>query len=187
MGSEMTLPSWSTLRSIGNSSLVRLSALFPFVGYFILFNEEVTKFLQAHGLDHPSLGVSLLDSLWNKKLYFLYFGLMLSGFGSMVYQWWCPPEVKKHQDWKDYIAIEGETPSHNYLHELAAKVGINYIPAHDKSGSTGSDIMQRWYEKQNAMFPVARWTVAALFAVSALLLAIPSALTATKVLLRIAS
>lgn len=177
-------PSWSTLRSIGNSSLVRLSALFPFVGYFILFNDNVTTFLQAHGLENPPIGVSLLDNLWSKKLYFLYFGLMLSGAGSILYQWWCPPEVKKHQDWKDYIALEGETPSFTYLRELGNKVGINYIPSHDRSGSDGSDIMQRWYEMQNKSFFVARSVVTLLFAASFILLSIPSVLTATKVLMR---
>ena len=182
----MRLPSWSTLRSIGSSSLVRLSALFPFVGYFILFNDEVTRFLQAHGLEKPLIGVGLLDNLWSKKLYFLYFGLMLSGFGSIMYQWWCPPEVKKHLDWKDYIATEGETPSYTYLRELGTRVGIKYIPANDSSGSDGSDIMQRWYEKQDVTFPVARTLVATLFLASALLLAVPSALTAVKVIMRIA-
>jgi hypothetical protein len=183
----MTLPLWSTLRAIGNSSLVRLSALFPFVGYFILFNDEVTNFLQAHGLEQPSLRLGILDNLWSKKLYFLYFGLMFSGLGAMIYQWRCPPEVKKHADWKDYIAVEGETPSYTYLTQLAHQVGIKYIPSQDPKGSVGSDIMQRWYEKQDAMFSRARAVVAGLFAASAILLAIPSSLTAIKVLARILS
>lgn len=178
-------PMWSTLRVIGSSSLVRLSSLFPFVGYFVLFNDDVTNFLQTHGLERPSLGVSSLDSLWSKKLYFLYFGLMFSGLGSIFYQWWCPPEVKKHRDWKDYIAIEGDTLSFTYLRELGTQVGINYIPSNDKSGSDGSDIMQRWYERQDRKFIVGRSTVALFFLISTVLLAIPSSLTAIKVFMRL--
>src|SRR5215212_7483276 len=39
------LTRWSNLRSFGNASLVRYSALVPIFGYLIIFNQEIVKLL----------------------------------------------------------------------------------------------------------------------------------------------
>jgi hypothetical protein len=92
--------------------------------------------------------------------------------------------VRKHQDWKDYIAAEGETLSFNHLRELGRAVGIDYLAGRPNSDSDGSDIMQRWYDHQNKSLVAARAIVSTLFGTSIGLLAVPSILTAVKVAMR---
>ena len=82
------LLTWAQLRSAGNSRIVQTSVLFPLVGYLILFNDQVISFLSMHKLDHPPDG--FLASIWTRKLYFLYFGLMSLGIGSFIYSLRCP-------------------------------------------------------------------------------------------------
>ena len=38
-------PKWSLLRTVGNLTAVRLTVLIPLVGYLIIFNENVVKYL----------------------------------------------------------------------------------------------------------------------------------------------
>src|ERR1700738_1703709 len=49
---HMPTPSCDNLRIIGNSRLVKLTTIFPFVGYLIVFNEHVVSALH---LEHSLL------------------------------------------------------------------------------------------------------------------------------------
>jgi hypothetical protein len=179
--------SWSTLRAAGNSSYVRISAIFPIVGYFILFNEQVKQFIDAHGLSYPQFDIGALNYLWSAKLYFLYYGFMFAGTGALIYQWRCPAEIRKHSDWKDYIAKDGDVLSHKYLRQLGEQIGINYQPHLRDSESVGSEVMQTWYELQDRTRPISRFCVLLFFTTSGALLAVPSSLTAIKVALKFVS
>jgi hypothetical protein len=62
-------PTWSTLRTIGQSRVLSLTILVPFVGYLILFNEHVLSLLTLW----PEL-FGGADAIVG-RLYFIYFGL----------------------------------------------------------------------------------------------------------------
>lgn len=117
---------WSTLRSLGNSRAVQFSAIFPAIGYFILFNDEVARFLGMAALDRSPNHGGLLEHLWGLKLFFLYFGLMSLGLGSALYQFKCPYIIKKHGDWMDYVRLDGDSLSGRAAADLAQTVGIPY-------------------------------------------------------------
>lgn len=80
-----SLLEWTQLRSVGNSKIVQASILFPLIGYLILFNDQVIHLLSTASLDRASPNDGLIANLWARKLYFLYFGLMSLGFGSLGY------------------------------------------------------------------------------------------------------
>jgi hypothetical protein len=183
LDSIMSIGSWTTLRSIGNSRLVQASVAFPFVGYVILFNGDVARFLGMDAIDHRDF-TNVFDWLWRQKLFFMYFGLMALGIGSTIYQIRCPYFVKKYGDWADFINGDGESYSYSYLRELGTAVGITYPEDYTEkeSGSVGSEIMQAWYERQSLDLPVARFFVSLFFVTGFALLAVPSTLTAIKVI-----
>jgi hypothetical protein len=147
----------------------------------------VKQFVETHGLAYPQFNVGVLDYLWDMKLYFLYFGFMFAGIGAIFYQWRCPQEVKKHADWKDYIAKDGDVLSYKYLKQLGDRVGVPYSPNLRDSESMGSEVMQTWYEIQDHTKPISRFFVLLCFLVSGALLAIPSTLTAIKVAIKLVS
>jgi hypothetical protein len=171
---------WSELRSIGNSRLIQVSAVFPIVGYLILFSDEVSNFLSMRHL--PSLPQSgFLDSLWQGKLYFVYFGLMLLGLGSLIYQVACPFIIKKHGDYTDYVRVDGDALSFRTFEKMGKAASIPYAASRDKSGSISSELMQANYEIESRSKQIARLCVTCLFYTGFAILAVPSLLTAMKV------
>jgi hypothetical protein len=179
---------WVTLRSFGNSRAVQLSAIFPFVGYLILFNDDISRYLSMQALDKPE-AYGLIDRLWTAKLYFIYFGLMFLGIGSFIYQWSCPFIIKKHPDSIDYIKHDSESVSETAVISLGRVVGIPYnsFAAKDERDEAVMDIMRAWYADQSKDKQALRIVVTIFFGAGSLLLAVPSLLTAYKVLLKIAS
>lgn len=165
--------SWAELRSIGNSRLVQASILFPLVGYLILFNDEVGSFFRTGKLDAAAPSLELIGWLWARKLYFLYFGLMSLGIGSAVYSIWCPHIVKKHADFADYIRLDGAALSSEAVMELSRL--ISFYPS-DKQ-----DILRAWYAYLSDSSPWARNASTVLFGAGFLLLAVPSAISAIKI------
>src|SRR5688500_3032876 len=173
---------WADLRSIGNSKAVQASPAFPFVGYLILFNDEVARFLSMKALE-ASGASGLSDVLWALKLYFVYFGLMALGIGSGIYQIYCPFIVKKHGDWMDYVRIDGDSLSNAAATSIGATLGHVYERDIDteEPDQVTIDYMREWYELQSHEMPGWRRVVSLLFAAGLLLLAVPSVLSATKI------
>jgi hypothetical protein len=88
---------WASLRSVGNSPLVRASALVPVLGYLVLFNEHIAG-------QQTILGEFQLS--W--RLMLLYLGLSLVGIGSMIYVVRCPETIKRYSSAVDYALAEGQ-------------------------------------------------------------------------------
>jgi hypothetical protein len=176
------MPTWISLRGVGNARIVQLSAIFPFVGYLILFNDEVSKFLSMATLDRGSHG-SLIDILWPNKLYFLYFGLMFTGLASVIYQVRCPYIVKKHGDWADYVRIDGDSLSNAAAASLGEAVGRDYREdcRSENPDHVTMDYMRAWFRRQSEARPFSRIVAAIFFFLGFSLLALPSALSAVKI------
>lgn len=105
IGGEMTInskvPSWRGLRAMGRSKVVGLSVFVPVFGYYILFSEEIGRYLnldpeifnddQIHGL----LLLKLLIDL--PRPHVRYFGLVGVAAGSLVFYAFCPHLIKEHE------------------------------------------------------------------------------------------
>lgn len=173
---------WDILRSIGNSRAVQMSVLFPAIGYLILFNDQVARFLSMQALEVSSTG-SVIEFLWRTKLYFLYFGLMAMGVGSGIYQMACPFIIKKHGDSLDYIRIDGNSISYQSAQHLGHDLGMELQLKQSKDALDNDimNIMQNWYADQSKVKPYLRNAVTALFGIGGVLLAIPSVAAAIKI------
>jgi hypothetical protein len=90
---------WSRLRSLGNLTIVRLTILIPFIGYFVLFNDKLSKYLI---LSEEIFGIP--NSLVSWRTIFFYFGLCVVAIGSAVYQLRCPAIIKQFSDEPHYVA-----------------------------------------------------------------------------------
>jgi len=96
------IPTWSTLRIIGRSPLASATVFIPIVGYFVIFNEEISKYLQLlpifsnPGVDNPNL----------TRLISLYLGLFSLGIASIIFYLFCPQEVSQNVTEHDFIVKE---------------------------------------------------------------------------------
>jgi hypothetical protein len=100
-------PRWSRLRGTGNSLPVRLTVLIPVVGYLIIFNSYIVKYLElakefggAQAMENASVSPRLLLS---------YFGLCAVALGSVIYDRFCPDEVKHFGTSAAYVGGDGRS------------------------------------------------------------------------------
>ena len=157
---------------------MQLSAAFPFVGYLILFNDDVSKVLNLRLLDDGLVREGSLDLLWHTKLYLIYFGLLFLGLGSFLYQLRCPRVIKKHIDWEDYVQSDGGAMSAEHISSLEKILDVQINATLDAKKSM---VLQRWYADQSNTKPITRLSVAVFFLFGLSLLAIPSALSFLKI------
>ena len=107
---------WDRLRSIGEIRVVRLTILAPFIGYLILFNQEVVHWLT---LSSKLLPADVFTYFWQDqprtqeelasgRLFLIYFGLFFLGLGSIIYGVACPHLLKKYGSTSEYLRAELE-------------------------------------------------------------------------------
>lgn len=103
------IPSWSTLRIFGNSRLVRATISIPLIGYMIIFNEEIVRFLNlapdiVQGQVLDATLVASADGLNRLKL--IYLGMCFLGSASFLFIFCCPKEVAASGTINEFIAAE---------------------------------------------------------------------------------
>jgi hypothetical protein len=86
----------------------------PFIGYLIIFND--------HLIDYAKIARQLLsdgrvataedqNSMSLSNLYYLYLGLVLTGFGSLLFAVFCPPDIRQSGSLNEYIRRSEEIKS----------------------------------------------------------------------------
>lgn len=105
--------SWSTIRRIGQSRILALTIIVPFLGSLLLFNQYVVDLLTIspnlvqrwfHIADaNPS---ETAQRITFARLYYVYFGLSLLGMGSALFALFCPLDVKSYASPIEYIREE---------------------------------------------------------------------------------
>ncbi|WP_137930460.1 hypothetical protein [Mesorhizobium comanense] len=82
---------WSVLRRLGNSPVAKATIAVPLVGYLLLFNAEIAKFLRLHSdFCQPAECVPSL------RLFLLYLGSCSIAVGAALYSLRCPALIKKY-------------------------------------------------------------------------------------------
>ena len=81
---------WHEIRSLGSTSVVRLSVVAPVVSYLILANEHLLHFFEG----------------W--KFFCFYFGTVSIAVGALIYSTRCPGEAKKYDTAVEYAVAEAE-------------------------------------------------------------------------------
>jgi hypothetical protein len=178
-------PHWDALRAVGNSWLVRASAIMPFIGYLILFNENVAQILGSFHLEPPPSGSSgrfsaFVSTLHGVRLHFLFFGLFILGLGSTAYQVSCPALIRKYGRATEYIAEERGTFALATLRRAARDRDILY-PANIHEDDEKAIIMRGLYVSEADIKPVSRLFAGIFFVAGLGILAIPSVTTALLV------
>src|SRR3954447_15866950 len=92
---------WSAIRRIGQSRLLGLTIVVPFLGSLMLFNQSVVDVLTlSPELVRRWLQLSASETadaarkLTLSRLYYVYFGLSFLGIGSSLFVLFCPLEIK---------------------------------------------------------------------------------------------
>lgn len=105
---------WSTIRRIGQSRLLALTIVVPFLGSLLLFNQSVVDILTLspdvvrRWLHLPADDLkTAAHALTLSRLYFVYFGLTFLGIGSALFVLACPVDIKNYASVIDYQRAEG--------------------------------------------------------------------------------
>jgi hypothetical protein len=115
---------WSTLRTLGQSSMVRASVLTPAFGYLLLLNENVRQYLtiqfDAGGLFH------YLPSMW--RVWMLYYGSFILAIGSIFFASRCPVYIKQYASAFQMADAERHhrTAHHEYTELLSQELKALY-------------------------------------------------------------
>lgn len=90
---------WSSLRAIGNSLPAKSTILIPLIGYYIILNQNIADggFFQLAFPAHKNQN-DLIETIYNTRIFLLYFALSFIGIGSIVYQIRCPDTIKTYGD-----------------------------------------------------------------------------------------
>jgi len=173
---------WSRLRTIGHLPLMKATIFVPLIGYLIIFNETVAKYLQlVWEKDAAPLSTNLL---------LVYFGLVFLSLASIVYKFRCDPRVDQYGSPEAYIggdgpnisavtlgAFENEVIGAGYDLDAWQEDGISPVGTLDRK----KDILWCVYNKWDTAFPIARLITTVFYVVGFLFLLIPSALVFWKV------
>lgn len=93
---------WSVLAKLGSAPAMRLTVLVPLIGTMLLFNSEVERFLQWPEFFRRDV-TRARDLIPYNNLYFTYFGLCFLGFGSIVFSFLCPREIRDEPNIGRYV------------------------------------------------------------------------------------
>jgi hypothetical protein len=183
------LPTWSTVRGIGNSLPAKASVILPFVGYLILFNKHVVEAIALHCIELPCREQVLFP-----KLYYLYFGLTFFGVASFLYQLRCDSRIKRFANVEDYILSVKEITSDNelYKYQLATEelVGesaatsdflIGQLADPQQAPQLKLNILTSHYRALDGSKPISRFFVLLAYGFGFLFMAIPAMATFIQV------
>lgn len=119
-------PTWSALGRLGQSRLMMLTSLVPFLGALILFNDQLVALFRlsatALGLDEAAA-----TRATTSQLRYLYLGLLFLGLASILYRTACPAEVKEHATLQAWIEAQKTQVSPAWTKATFRQVISNYL------------------------------------------------------------
>lgn len=123
-------PTWSILRLIGRSRLAQATIFIPIVGYFVLFNEQITKYLRLL----PTLAEAPreIDEYTLGRLLCLYIGLFCIGIGSILFQMCSPREIADNKNEHEFSTGELDLMTSYRFYSMR-----NALPALQHCGTAG--------------------------------------------------
>ena len=128
----LLLPTWSTLRTLGQSQVLKLTVLAPFLGTLILFNENIVSMLtlspaivgQWFGVEATPAAAKAFTLT---RLQLTYFGLVFLGIAAFLFSVLCPREIKRFSSPVDFIEFEKTTMTLVRTGQLLESVANDYL------------------------------------------------------------
>jgi hypothetical protein len=198
---------WTTLRTIGNSWAVKATVLIPLIGYFIIFNENIIRYLNLATEFTAGKQTSLTVQ---PRLLQVYFALCIISVASVVYTLVCPVIIKRYDSSATYVREEAEHLGDIVIADIEERLRTSphstkqYKIIRDRYDGPGIDrgeskeqaearlnsaknfnlaVLHTYYDLLNQSHPLARLLTLSCYVVGFFLLAIPS----VQVFLRVAA
>lgn len=183
---------WSVLRGLGNSTVAKATIAVPLIGYLLLFNGEIVKFLSLHtDFCRTSCGPSL-------RLFLLYLGCCAIAVGAALYSLKCPALIKKYDSAAAFFEAEKayfcQPRNLDYLLKLI-ELGTEASPlardapnfnyngeSRNVDPSSLADPMGELYRILNVSHPRSRLVALISYCLGILILLIPTAMTFVQVI-----
>ncbi|NVK56899.1 MAG: hypothetical protein HWE26_14945 [Alteromonadaceae bacterium] len=130
---------WALLRGFGSSGFATTTAIMPFVGYLILYNDQITPYLGGLGglLDQqPSAQQCPQYIPFFTKLNFFYLGSFTLGVSALIFKCAAPRELKRYRDANEFIENER-------AHLTARRVRSMYRTVNSRRPRIGSELLAK--------------------------------------------
>ncbi|ODR92894.1 hypothetical protein [Sinorhizobium alkalisoli] len=179
---------WSVLRRLGNSTVAKATIAVPLIGYLLLFNGEIVKFLSLHTdfCQPADCGPSL-------RLLLLYLGCCSIAMGAALYSLKCPALIKKYDSAAAFFEAEKtyfcQPRNLDYLLKLIES-GTEAEPLaqdaayfkyngerRDVDPNSLADPMGELYRILNVSYPRIRLTALIAYCVGIVILLVPTLIT----------
>ena len=95
---------WSSLGTVGQSHVVKLTIFVPFVGYILFFNSHINEIISLT-TDVFKVDIAA-KNIVSWRLTCTYFGLLILGLGTSLYVLFAPEAIKRHPLIADYIQYQ---------------------------------------------------------------------------------
>ncbi|MFH1345758.1 MAG: hypothetical protein ABIL01_31800 [Pseudomonadota bacterium] len=158
--------------------------MLPLIGYLILFNDKVVRFLEIARELGPTTG----DGISN-RLVWIYFGLCAVAAGTVVYARYCPAEIKAYGDKTSFTNATLMSASMHMFEDYERRLIASEFKKdmetlrQNSHGEYRQRITRLYHDYLNYRHPTARASVTAFFAVGIFCLLVPSAEVFWKVVL----
>lgn len=177
---------WTRLRPVGNSLPAKLTILIPLIGYLIIFNAKVAKYLH---LVRELSGYPADNQLpVSPRLLLVYFGLCALALGQTMFSLGCPAKVKHYGDpaafaggdgpsTKDFAFERIETELKNSAYRMELKtIHDRYGPAqtNEQKSQVNNSVLHLYFEYLDNLHPLMRWIAFLSYAIGFICLMIPS-------------
>ena len=193
-------PTWEVLRSFGNSKVSKLTILIPIFGYLIIFNDSFVFLISSSlnwvcayfqdGTCNASENVAFSRDFMLQKVVDIYLALSVIAFSTILFQLFCPYEIKRFWHVETYVAENTRIFHHEFNRRLRNILDIerqgeidriqstfDRYKEHDRSKASemyDRDILSLWFDFQNSRFPTIRWICFVMFAFGVALIMYPT-------------
>jgi hypothetical protein len=181
----------------------KLTILVPLLGYWIIFNDHISSYVKLIPELEPTPIARTHTQSISSNLLMTYLGLCCLSLGTLLYQFWCPTEIKLHGSPTEFIADALDFTSEIGWKRIERQIGIKgadiakYIPdkksideiynppprPNNDDPHSRRSMLELHYSKMNARSPILRHWAAGAYCVGFLLLAFPAASVFVRVLI----
>lgn len=144
---------WSDLRVVGKLAIFKATPLFPAIGYLIIMSDSLSGFFRLWIERDINDGGSLSFLLFNERLYFIYFGLMALAVSSIMFNFWCPPVVKRHETPYSFVSSDVDNLGRIELRRIIG-IGLGIIEREIRRYGNNMSVQQ--YEEYRVIQEAAR-------------------------------
>lgn len=180
-------PPWSWFFPVTHSMAARATVLIPLIGYMIIFNENVVRYLNFAS----QLGMPVGPGGISTRLIAVYLGLCLVAAGMASYSFYCPNEPKYYASAHAYVGAVQDSINKYSVSRIENEVANSEeqfaqrfwqmresgrgIPLESEKQAGRNGILHVYYELKDYENPQARRFTMILFVGGFLSLLVPSA------------